>query len=191
MINNTNSPSFGANLRIATPVKNGAKLQNIQKAFAEKTSDIKGTLSISNLGKEWDNLDYLHLGKNTLSHGAFFKNSLNTLVETLSEEEVVAKLIKGLKGLKEVQKKEIGTLGFREQEYRAQHEQERNMLIAQNYRQQGKDTMASRFEYLAECFGKKVEKIENETNRINSNFAEKLEAIAEGDEDVLNFLNII
>ena len=190
-INNTN-PAFGANLRIATAVKDTARLENIKKAFAERTPEFKETLSVTRLGEDWNNMDYVHIGSNhEIDTGAFFKSSFSTLMENLSDNEIVTKLIKGLKGLKEAKKREYATLGFENERYRAEHEQKRNMLIANNSREKGDTLMASRFEYLANCFGKKIAKIDEENIRINNRFMERLNSIADGDEDILNFAKII
>lgn len=191
-INNTNNPAFGANLRIATAVKDTARLENIKKVFAERTPEFKETLSITHLGEEWNNMEYIHIGSNPETDtGAFFRSSLETIMESLSDNEIVTKLIKGLKGLKEVKKREYSSLGFEDEKYRAEHEQKRNMLIANDCREKGDTVMASRFEFLANCFGKKIAKIDNETSKINNRFMERLNSIADGDEDILNFAKTI
>ncbi len=186
-INNSTNPNFGAKLRITTPVKDNVRLQNIQKAFAEKTAEINDTLSMTRLGEDWNNMECYYLGTNQdKAIGGFFKTSLDSMMETLSDNDIVTKLVKTLKAMKELNKREGACLGFEDGKYRAEHEQKRNLLIAQNCREKGDEVMAGRFEFLAGCFGKKLAKIEAEETKINNRFLERLNAIADGDEDILN-----
>lgn len=186
-INNSTNPNFGANLRITSPVKDSIRLQNIQKVFSEKTADMKDTLSMTRLGEEWNNMECYFLGTNQeTAIGGFFKTSLDSMMETLSDNQIVTKLIKTLKAMKELNKREVSTFGFDDEKYRAKHEQKRNLLIAQGYKAKGDDIMASRFEVLANCFGKKLKKIEAEETKINNKFLKRLDSIAEGDKDILN-----
>lgn len=191
-INNTNSPAFGAKLKISTTVKDSARLANITKAFEERTPQFKETLSLTSLGREWDNHEYLHIGTNhEIDTGAFFKTSLDTMMDNLSDNEIVTKLVKGLKALKEVKKREFTTMGSEDKKHIAEHEQKRNNLIAASCREKGQDVMASRFEYLAKCFGKKILKIDKEIYESNCKFLDKLDKIADGDEDILYFREVL
>lgn len=195
MFNNINTPvnpNFGANLRITIPVKDSSRLENIQKAFSAKTTEIKDTLSIAQLGKEWDNMECYYIGKNQDNAiiGSL-KTSLDTMLETLSDNDIVTKLVKTLKAMKELNKKEIAAFGFENQKYRAEHEYKRNMLIAQDCREKGQEVMASRFEALAGIYGKKLQKIINEETQINNRFLERLNSIADGDEEILDLKNSI
>lgn len=187
MLNNINNTTFGAKFRVTTPVKDNVRLQNIQKAFSEKTAEINDTLSMTRLGNEWDNMECYYLGTNQdKAIGGFFKTSLDSMMETLSDNDIVTKLVKTLKAMKELNKREYSCMGFDNEKYRAEHEQKRNMLIAQGCRDKGDEVMAGRFEFLASCFGKKLAKIEAEESKINNRFLERLNKIAEGDEDILN-----
>lgn len=191
-INNTNSTAFGAKLRISTTVKDGARLANIQRTFEERTPRFKETLSLTSLGKEWDNHEYLHIGTNhETDTGAFLKSSLDTMMDNLSDNEIVTKLVKGLKALKEVKRREFTVLGSEDKRSIAEHEQKRNNLIAESCREKGQDLMASRFDYLAKCFGKKIQNIDKAIYESNCKFLDRLNKIAEGDEDILNFQECI
>lgn len=189
-INNTNNTAFGAKLRITTPVKDNVRLQNIQKTFAEQTQKITDTLSMTRLGEDWNNMECYYLGSSPeKSAGGFLKNSFDTMLETMSDNEIVNKMVKVLQAMKALNKREGALIGFDSSKYTANHEQNRNLLIAKDCREKGNETMAKRFEFLANCFSRKLQNIAEQEKKINDNFIEKLKFIADGDEEIMNFKN--
>ena len=49
MLNNINDTTFKANFRVTAPVKDAARLKNIQRIFSENTAQITDTLSLSKI----------------------------------------------------------------------------------------------------------------------------------------------
>ncbi len=191
MLNNIDNTTFKANLRITTPVKDKARLENIQKLFSERTSEMKDTLSLSTL-KNWGNAECVYLGKEPESSlGAFFKATFESMMETMPDSDIADKMVKSLKAFRAVNKREYALLGFESEKRSAEFEQKRNSTIAQSCRSNGDEVMAKRFDFLANCFGKKLAKFKTQEEKINNRFFTQLAEIAQGDEDILNFKDCI
>lgn len=182
-INNT---AFKATFRVTSPVKDAVRLKNIQTMFSEQTKEMKDILSVSKV-KDLENRECFYTGtKPENSVGAFFETSIDTMMSKLSDNDFVTKMIKVLKGLKELNKRETVLLSNDRGIYRAQANKDRNLKIAQQCRANNNPVMATRFEFLASCFGEKVRQLELRQNDMDANVVSKLEKIADGDADVLS-----
>ncbi len=188
MLNNIDNTSFKARFAIAAPIKDSARIKNIQKIFAENTKPYKETLTLTKMNDITSDLELLHTGskvENSLS--VVFKDPFNSMMEKYSDNEIATKLVKALKTLKALGRRDCEVLGLDSSAYRAEHEQNRNALIANDFRKKGNENMAKRFDYLASCFGKQIEKINQKQQEADSKFLSRLEEIADGDQDILYF----
>lgn len=189
MLNNINDTSFKANFRVTAPIKETSRLANIQRLFSEKTPELKDTLSLTKV-EDFGMPECFHIGANPeKSSVVAFRESFDNMLEKLSDNDIVTKLIKTLQSIKALNKREGALMGRDYTTDRAQHEQERHLLIAKSCREKGNNIMAQRFEYIANCFGKKLEKVRQEHQAVDETFLKKLAQIADGDEDILRFSN--
>lgn len=190
-INTGNETAFKASFRVNVPVKDSARLKNIQTLFAEKTGDMKDILSISK-ADGFEGQECLFVGSNIdNSVCAFLENKIDTMMEKLSDNDIATKLVKALKVLKSLNRKELATRELEGEMYRANHEIKRNKTIAANCREKEDIIMADRFEFLASCFQKKLDKINAKRDSIKSNMIDKIEKIAEGDKDILDMTGCV
>ncbi len=189
MLNNINDTTFKANFRVSTPVKDTARLKNIQRIFSENTTQYKEVLSLSKI-EDFGINECLYAGtKPEKSNVVSFTESFDSIMERLSDNDIVTKLIKTLKAIKALNKREFAGTNREWDKYRAQHEKERNLRIAESCRENGDEIMAQRFQFLADCFNKKLTKIELQRQKDDTSFLKALAKIADGDEDILNFSN--
>lgn len=190
MLNNIDNTSFKARFAVSAPIKDSVRIKNIQKIFSENTKSYTDTLTLTRLDDFAEGFEVLHKGANPEnSPTVSFGKSFNSLLEKFSDNEIATKLIKALKTIKALGTRDGEVLGLESSIYRAEHEQNRNTLIANNFREKGNETMAKRFEYLAQCYGKQVEKIKQKQQNADANFINKLNEIADGDQDILYFSN--
>lgn len=191
MLNNINDTTFKANFRVTAPVKDAARLKNIQRIFSENTAQFKDTLSLSKI-EDFGMPECFYAGTNPeKSNVVGFMDSFDTIMERLSDNEVAAKLVKTFKSIKALNKRDGALSASDWDTYRAQHEQKRNLTIAQGCRAKGDEVMAQRFEFLANCFGKKVKKAEELRQAEDAKFLDRLAKIADGDEDILKISNFM
>lgn len=188
----SNQPAFKATLRVNTPVGDFERLKGIQRLFKEKTPEIRDILTISSRIKEYDNNECYYLGKKYENSVAVFcKDSLDTMMEKLSDNDIVTKMIKMAKSLKVLNKRDALYDVRQSSIYAAQQEQQKYLHIAQKCYNHGNEAMAHRFEVLAGFYGRKAEKIKTEQTEVDTNAYAKIREIAQGDEDISDVANLM
>lgn len=188
-INNVNnSTAFKANLKINVPVKNAERMANICKIFSERTAKSADTLTVSKI------VDEDMVINEAIRHGdsksgivVSFKNSIDSMMENLTDNEIATKFVKTLRSFKFINKQDAFADATMNEAYRLQHGQKKNASLANSCREKGDNIMAERFDWIANCLEQKQQKLKETQQKETAKFQKSIENIAKGDEDILDF----
>jgi hypothetical protein len=190
------SPAFKASLKVSTLVKDAKRLENIKELFAQKTSRYTD---------EYLHLDFVNEERNSLSAtiGSTLKRrpdesaphliprTLDDMMEELSDNEIVAKLVKYFKGLKFESKIDKQLEPLQKRVYHLEALAEWNSHKASVFESQGNKRYANAYKIFAERNLKQAEQVKKEIPGIKEKRLNILGKIAKGDPDLSENLDML